>query len=646
MEDRNKTKEQLIAELAELRTRLAVDKSRRDGDEANGHLQPGDPRWHSLVANSPAFILILDREHRIQFVNHTNPGVLASDICGRRMEDFMTPECRDSVGECLEQVFATGKPGVCEGFAGRRGDEPEYYEASIGPVCENGVVTAVSVVAVNATACKRAELALHASEERFRLLVEAIPQPIWRSDPDGNVMEFNRRWYEYTGQTAEEAKGSGWTKALHPDEAAMVVDKVRAGITSGTPIEIVNRLRRASDGSYRWHLARAVPMNDRGGKTIGWFGCATDIDDQKQAEEAHRSSEAKYRRLHQSMRDAFASVDMDGHIQEYNEAFQKMLGYAPEELATLSYIDVTPEKWHSFESEILQTQVLARGYSDIYEKEYRRKDGTVFPVELRTFLLTDDDAQPRAMWAIVRDITERKRAEEALQKAHDELERKVQERTAELTEANEELAVFKRFVEAAGEGFAMADLNHRVTYANPAMLGLMGLHSLDQAAGQNLMSLHPQSVQGIIGEAVIPTLLHGEHWKGEIPIPSKAGEKREGLAHAFLVRNENGEPSHYGVVVTTSTKDSREAKGREHLLCRPCEQLRRLLGPTLRDWLFGVTSPNARQPRKHCGRATMSFKPSTMGCETGCCSLMLKRRSSFGAMPAIQRMLSCLRRMN
>ena len=76
------------------------------------------------------------------------------------------------------------------------------------------------------------------SKERFRLLVEAIPQPIWRSDADGNVIEFNRRWHEYTGQTAEEAKGSGWTKALHSDEAAIVVKKVRAGIT----VEQLSRL--------------------------------------------------------------------------------------------------------------------------------------------------------------------------------------------------------------------------------------------------------------------------------------------------------------------------------------------------------------------------------------------------------------------
>ena len=143
------------------------------------------------------------------------------------------------------------------------------------------------------TEWRRTEEALQESEERFRLLVEAIPQPIWRSDADGNVIEFNRRWHEYTGQTTEEAKGSGWAKAVHPDEAAMVVQKVRAGITSGVAIEIVNRLRRVSDGSYRWHLARAVPMNDRGGKTIGWFGCATDIDDQKRAEEALAERESQ-----------------------------------------------------------------------------------------------------------------------------------------------------------------------------------------------------------------------------------------------------------------------------------------------------------------------------------------------------------------
>ena len=98
-------------------------------------------------------------------------------------------------------------------------------------------------------------------------------------------------------------------------------------------------------------------------------------------------------------------------------AFQTLLGYSEEELKQLYYTDLTPEKWHAFESEIVKNQIIPRGYSDVYEKEYRKKDGTTFPVELRTFLLRDPSGQPIGMWAIIRDITERKREERALRES-------------------------------------------------------------------------------------------------------------------------------------------------------------------------------------------------------------------------------------
>ena len=133
----------------------------------------------------------------------------------------------------------------------------------------------------------------------------------------------------------------------------------------------------------------------------------------REAQESLRISENKYRRLHESMTDGFAYVDMQGIIRESNESFRRMLGYTEEELFRLTYKDLTPEKWHAFEQDILTKQVFVNRFSDVYEKEYRKKDGTVFPVELRTYLIRNERGEKEGMWAIVRDITERKRAEKA-----------------------------------------------------------------------------------------------------------------------------------------------------------------------------------------------------------------------------------------
>jgi PAS domain S-box-containing protein len=131
--------------------------------------------------------------------------------------------------------------------------------------------------------------------------------------------------------------------------------------------------------------------------------------------------EARYRKLYESMTDAFATVDMTGTITEYNPAFREMLGYSDEELHRFTYLDITPGKWHDTEERILKEQVLPRGHSEFYEKEYRRKNGSIIPVELRTFLLRDDTGQPAGMGSIVRDITERKQTEQALSAARKKL---------------------------------------------------------------------------------------------------------------------------------------------------------------------------------------------------------------------------------
>ncbi len=134
--------------------------------------------------------------------------------------------------------------------------------------------------------------------------------------------------------------------------------------------------------------------------------------EQKKSEEALLFSERRYRTLYRSMMDAFVLTDMHGNIRECNEPYAAMLGYTCAELRRLNVRDLTPEQWLVHENGPVKQQLLHDGCSGLYEKAYRRKDGSVVPVELRTFLVTGNDGLPEGMSAVVRDISERKRAEE------------------------------------------------------------------------------------------------------------------------------------------------------------------------------------------------------------------------------------------
>src|SRR5438876_164301 len=130
---------------------------------------------------------------------------------------------------------------------------------------------------------KSAEL-LKQSEERFRVIAESLPQFVWVTRANGQFEYFNRRWYDYTGQSPEESMGAQWSSALHPDDRETFERRWKRSIKSGQRFEIEYRIRR-QDGAYRWFLGRAIPLHDDAGRTARWFGTCTDIDDQKRTKE-------------------------------------------------------------------------------------------------------------------------------------------------------------------------------------------------------------------------------------------------------------------------------------------------------------------------------------------------------------------------
>lgn len=142
---------------------------------------------------------------------------------------------------------------------------------------DGNVIGAVNVL-VDITDTKKAEDALRASEEKFRLLANSMAQLIWTSTPAGELDYFSQSVYDYSGLTEEQIFKEGWLEIVHPDDRDKNVALWMEAITTGQPFNFEHRFRR-HDGEYRWQLSRAVPLKDEQGNIVMWVGTSTDIHD-------------------------------------------------------------------------------------------------------------------------------------------------------------------------------------------------------------------------------------------------------------------------------------------------------------------------------------------------------------------------------
>jgi len=168
----------------------------------------------------------------------------------------------------------------------------EFYGSEARPWTEDQFRLAEWVAAQCASVFQavRLRLELQASESRFRTMADAIPQLAWTTDADGWIHWYNRRWYEYTGTTAEQMEGWGWQSAHDPETLPAVLDQWQASLAMGEPFEMIFPLRGA-DGVFRPFLTRALPLKDEQGRIVQWLGTNTDITQQQETE--RRLAEAK-----------------------------------------------------------------------------------------------------------------------------------------------------------------------------------------------------------------------------------------------------------------------------------------------------------------------------------------------------------------
>ena len=150
-------------------------------------------------------------------------------------------------------------------------------------LAEGGAVRGLYGIAIDIEDRVQTRNALINSERRLDTFLTTVPQIVWTADPSGTIDWYNDRWYDYTGQTHEEAAGWGWQAVHHPDDFPRVMEEWPRCIATGDTFEMEFRLL-GRDG-YRWFLTRITPLRDDRGNIIRWFGANTDIDDRKRSEQ-------------------------------------------------------------------------------------------------------------------------------------------------------------------------------------------------------------------------------------------------------------------------------------------------------------------------------------------------------------------------
>ena len=270
----------------------------------------------------------------------------------------------------------------------------------------------------------------------------------------------------------------------------------------------------------------------------------------KEFETSLKESEERYRGFYESSIDGIVSLDTNGHIMECNQAFADMLGYTKEEMRKLTVYEITPSKWLNTNKEF-HKQLIVAGYSQEYEKEYIRKDGTIIPVVIKGWIIQDNEGKPTGMWGVIRDITERKQSEK-------------------------ELLLKDIVFESAFAANSTADEKGNLNHVNPAFLKMWGYENKKEVIGNPIG-------QFFMNKDELPPIVnalntHGK-WEGEFLAKRKDGSTFISEGFATVIRDKNGNITGYhSANIDITEKKQAEEQLKEYSVRSEAEQ-RGLIAP-------------------------------------------------------------------
>ncbi|HEY9761486.1 MAG TPA: PAS domain-containing protein [Trichocoleus sp.] len=297
---------------------LAISQDISDRKRAEQARQRSETVLNAFLTSSPIGLALFDTELRYLYANEALAAINAvplSQHIGRTFKEVV-PALVPQFEAMFREVMETQEPVLNLEFEGDIA--PGMYRHCLSnhfPVClPGGEVLGVGTTVLDVSELRRIETALRESEQSFRTLADTMPQMFWITRPDGYHEYFNQRWYDYTGTKLEQTQGKGWQTILHPEDVPRTQAIWQESLQTGKHYEVEYRLRQASNGEYRWHLSRALPLRNGAGEITKWFGSCTDIHDQKlvieeraQALDRERAARQELERASQ-MKDEFLAI--------------------------------------------------------------------------------------------------------------------------------------------------------------------------------------------------------------------------------------------------------------------------------------------------------------------------------------------------
>lgn len=507
MRDIDKTKGQLINELVAMRQRISeLETMLGERDTVEEALQESIREFGLYFETITDVIYSIDPEFRIISVSPSVERILGykpEELVGRRFQDsnVLAPEYLEkAVSDTLRVLAGEGIPSTEYEFIAKDGTR-KFGEISGAPViAPDGKITGLVSIARDITERKRAEEALEESEENFRALAENSLDAITVFTEEGVPVYANKRAAEITGYSIAERTSKTFLEFVHHTEAKKLMARYRRRL-EGKPVPSrYETVIVRKDG-------RSVPIELAATRTV-WRGKPAvlvvyrDIAERKLTEDALRNSEEKLRLMFESVDDGIAVTDLEGTITEVNSRGLELYGASTksEVLGKSAFELIAPPDRESALAAMQRT--LEQGASGAIEYTLTRADGSEYLGELDASLLRDGYGNPAGFIAIVRDITERKKAEDALRKSEER---------------------YRNLIESALDSIHTLSLDGTITSLNRAFETITGWASSEWIGKQFTPLIHPEDLRRT-AEAFQRGLEGGEFETIEARILSKSGE--------------------------------------------------------------------------------------------------------------------------